>query len=212
MKLIIVNSHERSGTHFLMNSLALNFGYVSSPYVNFDYPDMTPYAPENILRLLQRLHKPHFIVKSHYDANFFRSIMGEIQKFAHVFYIYREEDGVFKSCLKHWNDIQWQEAPKCENIEELKVAPPSGGVLRYQMKQHPSMLARWQHHKASWMYSMAGFNIIYVRYEDLENRFDKTMRIISKRIEMPVIGGIARKPDRKNTVQDGQFQEQEVIG
>jgi hypothetical protein len=28
---IIVASHERSGTHFLMNTLADNFGYVSEP-------------------------------------------------------------------------------------------------------------------------------------------------------------------------------------
>ena len=31
---VLVVSHERSGTHFVMNSLALNLDYVSSPWIN----------------------------------------------------------------------------------------------------------------------------------------------------------------------------------
>ena len=35
-KSIIVCSHERSGTHFLMNSISLNSEYSVDPYLNFD--------------------------------------------------------------------------------------------------------------------------------------------------------------------------------
>ena len=33
---VLVVSHERSGTHFMMNSLAANFGYVANPFMNLD--------------------------------------------------------------------------------------------------------------------------------------------------------------------------------
>jgi len=209
MKLMIVNSHERSGTHFLMNSLALNFGYTSFPYFNLDMP-VLPHVPSNILNMLQGIKEPKYIVKSHYEGAFFQPVIEEVLKFAHVFYIYRSEDSMFKSCLKHWNSIVWDEAAKCKDIEELKIAEPYGGCMRYQYKQYPSMLARWNGHKASWKERMAGHNIIYVRYEDLCSRFDKTIRHISKRINIPIVGGIARKPDRSNTVQNGEFNEKEV--
>src|SRR5215469_1383683 len=35
---VMVVSHERSGTHFLMNALASCYGYVSAPWVDFDRP------------------------------------------------------------------------------------------------------------------------------------------------------------------------------
>ena len=35
-KLLIVCSHERSGTHFLMNSISNNSNYTVKPFLNFD--------------------------------------------------------------------------------------------------------------------------------------------------------------------------------
>ena len=35
---VMVVSHERSGTHFLMNALAACYGYVSAPWVNLCLP------------------------------------------------------------------------------------------------------------------------------------------------------------------------------
>ena len=34
---VMVVSHERSGTHFLMNTIALNFDYISAPWINLDW-------------------------------------------------------------------------------------------------------------------------------------------------------------------------------
>jgi hypothetical protein len=209
MKLVMVNSHERSGTHFLMNTIALNFGYCSFPYYNMDMP-VLPHIPNNMLAVLQQIKEPRHIIKSHYEGTFFRPIINKITKHAHVFYIYREEEGVFKSCLKHWNSLTWEEAARCETVDELKVAQPYGGCMRYQFRQYPSMLARWQGHKASWKEKMGGADIIYVRYDDLSHRFDKTLMIISKRMGIPIIGGIARKPDKSKTVRNGEFNEKEV--
>ena len=37
---VLVVSHERSGTHFLMNSIARGYGYTSTPWVDMDYDSM----------------------------------------------------------------------------------------------------------------------------------------------------------------------------
>ncbi len=203
MKLIMVNSHERSGTHFLMNTLALNFGYCSSPYVNFDFPDTTPHAPHNVMVMLQRIKTRNHIVKSHYEGTFFKPIINELTTMANVFYISREEDEVFNSCSKHYNALKWDEAHQSVDGEDLKRQEPYGGCMRYQYQQYPTMLMRWKAHKLSWDLP----NVIQIKYENLLNQFDKTVRNISKQIRIQVTGGIARKPDRSKTVQNGEFKE-----
>ncbi len=205
MKLIIVNSHERSGTHFLMNTLALNFDYVSYPYYNFDLP-VLPHMPVNILATLQGIREPRHIVKSHYEGTFFKNVLANIAMFAHVFYISREEDGVFNSCSKHFNDCKWDEAHKSVDGNDLKKLEPYGGCMRYQYQQYPTMLMRWEAHKMSWDLP----SVIQIKYENLVNQFDKTVRSISRQIGIKIVGGIARKPDRSNTVQNGEFDEKEV--
>jgi hypothetical protein len=52
----MVVSHERSGTHFLINSLSESFNY-SKKSLDFDHTDVNInyYAPENILSILQKL-------------------------------------------------------------------------------------------------------------------------------------------------------------
>ena len=37
VKKAMIVSHERSGTHFLMNTLDKNFPYISQPWINFDF-------------------------------------------------------------------------------------------------------------------------------------------------------------------------------
>ena len=50
----IIVSHERSGTHFLMNTLALNFGYISEPWINLDFETgMNFHAPGALLAFFQ---------------------------------------------------------------------------------------------------------------------------------------------------------------
>ena len=52
-----VIGHERSGTHFLMNTLAYNFGYISAPWFNFDFElGINFHAPQAILNILKQMH------------------------------------------------------------------------------------------------------------------------------------------------------------
>jgi hypothetical protein len=50
-------------------------------------------------------------------------------------------------------------------------------MMRYQMRQHPHLLARWEAHVAGWLAAAAAVpRVVVVRYEDLDARFAETMR------------------------------------
>lgn len=77
----IVVSHERSGTHFLMNALAACYGYAAEPWINFDFPDTNINyfkswsVREHLLSLAARPIAN--IVKSHHAVDFF---VGELPR------------------------------------------------------------------------------------------------------------------------------------
>ena len=66
---VMVVSHERSGTHFLMNALAACYGYVSAPWINLDRLTLNInyfYPPELREALLALASQPMAnVVKSH---------------------------------------------------------------------------------------------------------------------------------------------------
>ena len=68
-------SHERCGTHFLMNALAACYGYVSAPRVNLGLPTVNsnsyypPRARDTPLSLAARPIAN--VVQSHHPADFF---------------------------------------------------------------------------------------------------------------------------------------------
>ncbi len=67
-KKLAVVSHERSGTHFLMNTVGGNLGYLSRPWWNFDF-DLTInfHSTINIQSYWQSFHDTSIIdiLKSH---------------------------------------------------------------------------------------------------------------------------------------------------
>jgi len=208
----MVNSHERSGTHFLMNTIADNFGYSSDPFTDFDMP-INPWIPRNITAMLKELiqNRPEAvnnIVKSHYEGKFFKPVMKELLTNIHMFYIYRSNPNeLFKSLRKHFLNIPWSEGPKCKTSGALTLTEPYGGCMRYQFKQYPSMFFRWLNHKKSWMEDMKEHqrNIVYVKYEDLRDNFDETVKCISGRIGIPILGGVPHKPDKGRSIQNGEY-------
>lgn len=215
---VMVNSHERSGTHFLMNAIADNFGYISDPPIDFDMP-MNPWIPENISGMLKDLfvNNPEairHIVKSHYEGRFFQPVIGELLLNVHIFYIYRyKEFELFESLRKHFNSINWDEGPKCSTATHLMVAEPFGGCIRYQYKQYKDMLVRHRNHISSWKKGMGEHQekIIYVKYEDLRDNFIETVKMISERIGIPIIGGIPHMPNKGRSIQNGEYKKEVVL-
>lgn len=210
-KKVAVIGHERSGTHFLMNTLSYNFGYISSPWFNFDFElGINFHAPGAILNILKQMHdKPVLnILKSHHPFEFFADFIDYFVDQFFVFYIYRDPRDVMVSNWKLINFFHtqgWDEGPKVETIGEFIRSQPRGAMLRYQKEQEPTVLHRWRTHVEGWM-NYAEQNkdrIMTIRYEDLNLNFEDTVRKIGKFVSQEVID--PKRPSRfENVIRPGK--------
>src|SRR6187200_2098494 len=97
---IAVVSHERSGTHFLMNSIAKCYGYLAAPWINFDYElGLNFYHPATIGAFFGQFrdYYPANIVKAHHSFAFFEGAFDEIVSDFHIFYVSRDPRDVMVS-------------------------------------------------------------------------------------------------------------------
>ncbi|MGD9659694.1 MAG: sulfotransferase domain-containing protein [Porticoccaceae bacterium] len=186
-KKLAVISHERSGTHFLMNTVANHFGYMSKPWWNFDFDSMTInfHAPVSIQKYFQQFHDKSIIniLKSHHPATFFDGILDYITDQFHVLYIYRDPRDALISNWKLIRSFSWDEGPKPETAAEFIRAEPRGGMMRYQKTQERSMLHRWQSNVKSWLDAAEqnpSLPICVLKYEELNDNFEKTLRQIEQ--------------------------------
>ncbi len=184
----LVVSHERSGTHFLMNTLAENFGYIARPWVNFDFNlTINFHSPEAIGSFFGFMRgKPVLnIVKSHHPFAFFDAVIEEILDEFHVFYIHRDPRDVMVSFWNLVRRFKWDEGPKTGSVGEFMRASPRGAILRYQKEQVPTLLDRWKAHVEGWACDAPAAvreRLIIVRYEDLNSDFEATVRAIGERM------------------------------
>ncbi len=151
---VMVISHERSGTHFLMNSLARAYGYVSAPWFDLDHNRLTINFshPPAIAATLDRLADQRIasIVKSHHAAGFFDGVLNRVLTRYVVFYIHRDPVEVMLSFWRFMHRWQWHEGPKRDDPLAFAAAAPEGHLMRYQTHQHRTMLDRWANHVEGW--------------------------------------------------------------
>lgn len=199
---VMVVSHERSGTHFLMNTLAACYGYVSQPWIDLDAP------AENILRLYDRpkirdilldmAKRPLAnLVKSHHAADFFTGELPRVLPRYVVFVIYRDPVPVMVSFWRYLHKhfpgdpvVLWQSCfesgPKVADPLTFAGAAPAGRVLRYQVQQHATMIQRWAAHVRGWLAVAAEQpRVVPVRYEDLDVRYEDTVRTFANVLGRP---------------------------
>ncbi|TPW17031.1 MAG: hypothetical protein FD130_819 [Halothiobacillaceae bacterium] len=204
-----VVSHERSGTHFLMNTLALNFGYVSEPWWNLDYETgLNFYSHRNIERYLRQAHNQPVpnILKTHHHVDFFSETLDYLTDQFHVYYIYRDPQDVMCSFWRMLRGLSWSEGPKTETVGEFMRAAPSGGLMRYQQNQASNMLQRWRSHVEGWLAEAEGYysgRIFIVRYEDLNKNFNQTVSVIGQSMGRDA-QNIRRPAKDKNVVAAGK--------
>src|SRR6476620_9930636 len=78
----MVVSHERSGTHFLMNSLASCYGYKSDPSISLDWSQVpiNYYHSGTLSDALLHLagNRTANVVKSHHQPDFFADKLDQI--------------------------------------------------------------------------------------------------------------------------------------
>lgn len=190
--IIVVCSHERSGTHHMMNTLSLNSDYCADPFINFDLNPISAYVnffhPQGVEGFFQKLigieHKSsrlfvRSIVKSHHDADCFRLLMGS--KNVYFVYMLRDPLSVMESFWKFIHRWEWSEGPKTSSLAEFVLAPPRGQLMRYQSDTYPSMIDRWCAHADKWLLAAEEFNnVIPVEQEALSLNPEPTISKIAK--------------------------------
>jgi hypothetical protein len=177
---VMVVSHERSGTHFLMNTLAACYGYVSQPWINFDHIPFAInfYSPTQVrdqLLVLADGPRTH-LIKSHHQAGF---LAGELPRLAAhyvFFYICRHPADVLLSYWRFLHRWPWLEGPKVADPLTFARAEPCGYMMRYQLRQHANLMQRWAAHAEGWLEAAAAQpRVLVVRYEDLDAHFEEVV-------------------------------------
>jgi Sulfotransferase domain len=176
---VMVVSHERSGTHFLINALTRAYDYPER-FLDFDQSSLNInyFAPQAIASTVAEVAKRRSsaILKSHHAVDFFDGILDEVLKKTTIFYIHRDPVDVMISLWRFINHWGWREGPKRTSALEFAASQPEGQMLRYQMKQQKSMLHRWAQHVDGWTTASTGRErLVVVRFDQLKSRYEQTV-------------------------------------
>jgi len=175
----LVIGHERSGNHFLMNTLARAYGYIAEPWFNIDlipHP-INYFQPQSLQRLLMGAGNSRIanIGKSHHSVEFFAPILKSLQQRFVIFYVHRDPVDVILSYWRFIDRWQWREGPRRDNPVDFALAEPEGQMLRYQMHQRRNLLDRWAAHVEGWLAAAADQQrMVLVAYRDLKDRYAAT--------------------------------------
>ncbi|WP_320677012.1 sulfotransferase domain-containing protein [Prochlorococcus sp. MIT 1300] len=184
---LMVCSHERSGTHFLMNSINNSSEYTCNPFLDFDYHNLGNainfFDSSQIADFLVKIKsfkeggKPFYmnsIIKSHFPIEFVKEAVDQGMKIA---YIYRDPYEVILSYWRFVCSLDWFEAPSTASPLELAKHIPEGRSQRYQLKTHANYFERWAYHVSSALIMAENNpNIWIIFYEDLLERHSLTMK------------------------------------
>ena len=193
---LMVCSHERSGTHFMMNSISECTEYTVSPFLNFDYMPLGSFvnffSKESMNKFLLSLqdisrneysnHCVNSIIKSHFPL----SILDHNNNLCRVIYIYRNPEEVFISYWKFLHRWNWLEGPKLNSPLELIKTNPKGQSQRYQIENYtnypdtnevprPEYWSGWRLIPNEIEFWLDGENRIHERlkYKFEQNKWDK---------------------------------------
>lgn len=184
---VLVASHERSGTHFMMNSLQAAYRYAAHPWFDFDTPPLSInlYSPSLVSELLRSYaDRPvRTLVKSHHHFDFFSSAFNPVSERWIVFYVHRNPVDVMISFHRVINYWDWHEGPRRPNALQFALAPPEGRMMRYQTTQHETLLHRWASHVEGWLRAaQSDRRIIPVSYDQLNNDYQRTLESFSRQL------------------------------
>lgn len=189
MKPILVVSHERSGTHFLINTIAVNFG-LSNEVLNLPGGDPTAVA-------LDTATSPELIRKSHHQAHWFGERIQDVIRENTVFYVIRDCRGVLVSLYHYFISTRGiPEFPCFERLPDLIDACPSDYPFdaAYSKVKASNFPQRWALHIESWEPHFG--DICVVTYADLSKRLPETVWRIAAHLKRCPVGDI-RRPDKR---------------
>ncbi len=204
---IMVVSHERSGTHFMMNSVAACFGYVSNPWLDIDRHRFNInyfHAPslQQLVGKLAQLRAANML-KSHHEFAFFSEFASSFDGMLDIIYIYRNPADVMASFWRFLHSWPWVEGPKADTVADFATAAPMGQLMRYQFRQYDSMLDRWANHVEHWLQAGSRSPRIHiVKYEDLAGAYEDTVSRLGSALGYAP-AQIVRPSPQQNVVQTG---------
>ena len=207
---LMVSSHERSGTHFMMNSISDCTEYTANPFLNFDYIPLGSFvnffSKESVNKFLFSLKDVSqnqsniFCVNSIIKSHFPLSLIDHNKNFCKVIYIYRNPEEVFVSYWKFLHRWNWFEGPKLNSPLELIKSNPKGQSQRYQIENYKNYFARWAAHIINAQdAARSSSNIVLINYSELKNNFEKTIKYISNKLKIQ-ISNAPIKPNKEKYI------------
>ncbi len=181
---VVILSYERSGTHFLINSLVENFGY-DPKWIDID--DLSAFPPGSSFQF-NKIYKCHHCANNIVSYNF---------KGCTLIKLTRNKEDNLKSYQKYLYLVSWNEGPKIkpengseddiskdDDEEKIKTSDEIfsdhetiGLQLRYQSRSNITQSQRYDDYHSS--FDSAPSNLInLVRYEDMIQNFDGVMRYL----------------------------------
>ena len=154
---LMVCSHERSGTHFTMNTIDAVSEYCSNPWLNYDLHPLgaqinffSPTSASTFIRGLSDLNVNGTsrcnasIIKSHFPASHLGDEAMNLP--LKIIYVWRDPAETIASLWSSLHKWNWNEGPKTETPIELATARPSGQSQRYQASNCKDYFDRWAAH------------------------------------------------------------------
>ncbi len=194
-KKILVVSFQRSGTHFLINTISDNIegvdrGWVDvinttgNKWVNSVTPDN---LPSKIREQLIEKYYPHEMsrcVKTHYQGSVFEKNIDEILKYYDIFYIIRDPRDNMVSCYNFYNKTNFEDFIKEPDFskfirKDISSARTETQPFSYSIKKANNIVKKWYQHVNSWI-KLKEKGVHFIKYEDLKYDFEKTMKQIEE--------------------------------
>jgi hypothetical protein len=160
IKKTIIASHERSGTHMLMNKISSCTEYNAKPWIDIEENFAKKLRIENgSVQLDDSLH----LNKTHFIPDLLFGMLNE----ANIFYIYRNPFDVMLSFWKYSKKYPDHAAP-ASSLSEFILSEPFGRGNIYNNNKHNSYIERWMDHVSLWLAAAKNKeNIRCLSYEKL---------------------------------------------
>ena len=191
-KKILIIGHERSGTHFLTNTIAQCFDY-DHDTINLVHTQGVDWNNSEASRNWMRQFRGQFvrrIFKSHHSYPFIAPLLSELSEEFIVFYVQRDGRDVMTSFWTYLNRIPgrgW--GPRESTVGHFMRAISTGRFTQFQATRRPiTMLERWVEHVEGW--SKKSPRIHRVSYETLHADHDNVIDRISEAVEQTPVARV----------------------
>jgi len=194
-KKILIASFQRSGTHFLINTLSDNLVDIDEGWIdvinttkNKWVNKVTPKnLPTKIREQLIDQYYPNRInkcVKTHYQGSVLAKHIDELLQYYDIFYIIRDPKDNMVSCYNFYNKTKYEDFIKEPNFskflrKDISDARTETQPFSYSIIKSENVIQKWSQHVDSWL-KLKKKGVHFIRYEDLKNDLEDTMHFIEE--------------------------------